>query len=163
MIELRLLSATDGAMPDSWMHCWKCSSATHTSCHLSLCLFVPCLHYQDADGWATWLCLLIVHHSKLLKPFYNLLQSPHFRRSQAVLNTNQCACQEKCNPIYSAQAAKVCLGLLLWHFPSAAGVCTFIDWYGPENTISLSPMILMRMPEVCILRVFKMLQNFVMK
>lgn len=107
--------------------------------------------------------LLIVHHSKLLKPFYNLLQSPHFRRSQAVLNTNQCACQEKCNPIYSAQAAKVCLGLVLWHFPSAAGVCTFIDWYGPENTISLSPMILMRMPEVCILRVFKMLQNFVMK
>lgn len=45
----------------------------------------------------------------------------------------------------------------------SASLSFSINWYGSENITSLSSMILMCVPERCILRVFKMLQNFIMK
>lgn len=126
--------------PDALLEALQCHSHSTWPVHIPfLCLVVPCLHYQNADFWATWLCLLIVDHSKLVKPSYNHPHSPHFHRSQAVLNTNQCACQEKWNPIYGAQAAKVCLGLVLQQSPFSCSSLHLWAWLSTGVALRTSP------------------------
>lgn len=166
------------ALSQRWSHAWQPDALLEAlQCHSHitqkgpvhapfLCLIVPWWHYEDADGWADLLCFLTVHHSELLKPFYNPPQSPHFHRSQAVSITNRCACQEKCIPFTVHRQQKYAWGSCSdssLQLLESVSLSFSINWYGPENITSLSSMILMCMPERCKLRVLKMLQNFIMK